>query len=117
MICCTEHLKIRATPSVTRLIFVLHVRVCANNMLVLEGDIAREKDFKPGGQPADFRSVSVMMALRSTASSDFKGLKQCWLGTLLQEGLLFREKSTGKLLPFPRTRAARPVALEGVSSS
>ena len=64
-------------------------------MLVLEGDIAREKDFKPGGQPADFPSVSVMMALRSTASSDFKGLKQCWLGTLLQEGLLFREKSTG----------------------
>ena len=60
------------------------------------GDISREKDLKPGGQPADFRSVSVMNALRLSADSDFKGLKQSWIGTLLQEGLLFREKANGK---------------------
>ena len=56
-----------------------------------------DRDWQPSGQPAEQRSVAATVLLRQTASSDFRSLSGAWCVNFLQEGLLFRQKSTGRL--------------------
>ena len=61
------------------------------------GTLSGEKEQKPAGQPADFRSIAAMCSLRELVGNDFRGLSQCWLGMLMQESLVFRDKTSKKV--------------------
>ena len=47
---------------------------------------------KPAGAQADFRSVAAMLAIKSTAGQNFRGLTGAWVGSLLQEGGIYRRR-------------------------
>ena len=52
---------------------------------------------KPSGQAADFRSIGAMLALRELGPSRFHGIGGCWVGCLLQEGMVYRHLSSKKV--------------------
>ena len=51
------------------------------------------ENLKPAGQPAEFREVAALTALRQTSANQFHGLGGMWAGMLLQESHLFKRKS------------------------
>ena len=53
----------------------------------------KQPNLKPAGQPAEFREVAALTALRTTAPGRFHGLGGVWAGALLQEGLLYKRKA------------------------
>ena len=54
-----------------------------------------EAQIKPAGQPAEFREVAALTALRTTYPKRFAGLGGCWTSLLLQEGFVYRRRVDG----------------------
>lgn len=56
----------------------------------------REAEVKPAGQPADFRSVASVIALRTNQPDGFKNLSALWVTNFLCEGHVFVHRLSGK---------------------
>ena len=66
-------------------------------LVLLPAGLDKQAHLKPAGQPAEFREVAALTALRQTSSGGFRGLGGMWAGSLLQEGHLFKRKSDGSV--------------------
>ena len=73
-------------------VFVLLGALC-----LAAGSEPNEKACKPAGQAADLRSAGSLTALRELADKNFIGLSSSWVGMLMQESMVFREKSSAKV--------------------
>ena len=56
----------------------------------------KQREWKPAGQVADFRSAACLFSLRRLAQSNFANLGGCWVSALMQESHLFMDVGTGK---------------------
>ena len=57
---------------------------------------SKPEPVKPASHESDCRSLAALLALRATRREQFGDISGCWVGQLLEQGKVYKEKTTGK---------------------
>ena len=61
------------------------------------GQLRDDKETKPAGQLSDFRTFAALTSIREHVHLDFEHMSALFLGSLLMEGHLYKERVSGKV--------------------